>query len=162
MYFFPVNISIIDISAIIKNRNKELKSTSKNSKLRFWESGMHRNRKTQKQTLSLKSFSHLASSSPRPLALQKHRFKLRSSSLLVGLTATVGITSIAFAATQQTVSPKSNQTNKASASTSTPLDNQHSLDANVKIQAPLMLTELHNRQIATSKVHRQPVTATRK
>ena len=135
MYFFPVSISIIDISAIIKNRNKELKSTSKNSKLRFWESGMHRNRKTQKQTLSLKSFSHLASSSPRPLALQKHRFKLRSSSLLVGLTATVGITSIAFAATQQTVSPKSNQTNKASTSTSTPLVNQHSVDANVKIQS---------------------------
>jgi len=95
---------------------------------------MHRNRKAQRQTLSLKNFRTFAFHNPQPLALQKQRFKLRPSSLLVGLTATVGITSIAFAATQQGVHPKSNQFNKASTSTSTPLDNQHSIDANVKIQ----------------------------
>jgi hypothetical protein len=135
MYFSPVSISIVDISAIIKIRNKELKSTSKNSNLRFWESGMHRNRKTQKQTLSLKNFSRFATSSPQPLALQKPRLKLTSSSLLVGFTATLGITSIAFAATQQNLHPRSNQVNKASTSTSTPLNNQRSMGADVKIQS---------------------------
>lgn len=95
---------------------------------------MHRNRNAQKQTLSLKNFSRFATSSPQPLALQKHRFKLTSSSLLVGLTATLGISSIAFAATQQGLHTKSNQINKASTSASTPLDNQHSMDANIQVQ----------------------------
>lgn len=134
MLLATVSISSVDMSAIIKIRNKELKSTSKNSRSRFWESGMHRNRKARKQTLSLKNLTRFASNSPRPLVLQKHRIKLRPTSLLVGLTATVGITSIAFAAVQQGFHPKSNQVNKASTSTSTPLDNQHSVNADINIQ----------------------------
>lgn len=95
---------------------------------------MYRDKKTRKQTLSLKNFRRFALSSPQPPALQKPRYRFRSSSLLVGLTATVGITSIAFAATQQGFHPKSNQINKASTSTSTPLHNQQSVNADINIQ----------------------------
>lgn len=93
---------------------------------------MYREKKAQKQTLSLKNFQRLASHNPQAFSLQKHRIKLRPSSLLVGLTATLGITSIALAATQQNVHIKSNQINKAPESSSAPLNNKTSTDVTIE------------------------------
>ena len=93
---------------------------------------MYRDKKTRKQTLSLKNFARFASNSPRPLAIQKQRFKLRPSSLFVGITATIGITSIALAATQQNLHVKSNQINKASTPSSTSFDNKTSTDITIE------------------------------
>jgi len=92
---------------------------------------MNRRREAQKQKLSLKDFHNLARSSLQ--SSSKYRRLFRPRTLLIGLTATVGISSIAYAANDGAFTPQPIKPVHSSASSSTTGDT-HKTETTITVE----------------------------
>ena len=122
---------------------------------------MRRMRETQKQKLNLRNFHRLVRSSLRPSSSRIRRI-VRPRNLLVGLTATVGISSLAFAAHHQAeVNSQSIKAEISSTSKSPANNNQTSatitVDNNDKAQSTDKTTAQSTDDNAQVTINNQPV-----